>query len=309
MIGKICSVTELEENGFRYRLKMVGESGEVRCQANGDKYKIDDLVVFTLDGDGNNPGRIISRASNDAIWTELNQVKSEDEFLIEPFEVWSKFFDSNPQGRINTVNKFSKLLVEQFKHKGKIRRRYCQDIDRLFTESINNQRYDIALFWLLVGADPDCADPLGNTPLMRSVAKKNIRTTELLLLAGAHPLSENSNGVSAQSIARDVSRGIGQDIKSLLSQAVKQLEGVKKYRAYTVNKANAPNVFLAEIHAPTQNQDGTARNAMSVGDAQVLQDMRSDLNDASRDVGYFARDDGGYGSHSLMDDYGDESSP
>ena len=296
MIGRIRLIIPPsgESLGYKYKIQTVGDFSEVKSFPTCDVFKLDEIIYFQRTTSGDGRVRVVRRASDRELWDAM-------------------------RGKI-TVEKIPAPRQEKTKYDSEdVKEKSLEEKNKLFAESVECGDYSTAIHWLLLGAEVDCAiNERKDTPLMQSAIKnQSLIATGFLLAVGAHPLSENEsqsveyeNGVSANSAANERGRNIDGGIKSLLREGL-SLAKAKKRIPIIHRRHLQPKMLVVTDGSgiSAQNQDGATRSSMSVGDAQVLQDIRSDRHDASRDWGYSARDDGGFGSYPLMDDFGDESSP
>lgn len=70
-------------------------------------------------------------------------------------------------------------------------------VDQLLLHAALAGDNNLALAALEEGADPNCRDQVGNTPLMRAAAHDDVVMLQLLVEAGADPNSVNQYGSTA----------------------------------------------------------------------------------------------------------------
>lgn len=84
--------------------------------------------------------------------------------------------------------------------------------------AVERERWDMASFLLLHGADPNAKTLRGQSAMLLAVEGGNKELVEMLLLHGASPETRNRRGVSVETIATD--RGYT-DIAAVLHEAAK----------------------------------------------------------------------------------------
>ena len=310
MSYRVFSVEELATGYFRYRLELVDRLGQVSSEPTATRYRKNDILICRLNKSGD-LACIVPTSSREQAWDRLvcghNALKEEKErnrknaFVAEAFSDWRSILNS-PQQMV-PIKALSKMLIQKYSQCKDVEAASCEEKNRLFVDSFLSKDYAQASCWLVCGADVDATDEKGNTMLMQSVIAGDYAATEFLLNCGAYPLRQNSKGVSAYAAAYERTKD---------KEMVAILKRSPKFKAGPVIESKQMQTDTGYISDETfkpQNQSEVTFTNTSVGDAQFLQDTQKDQNDGSKEWGYMARDDGGFGSYPLIDDYGDESSP
>lgn len=178
--------------------------------------------------------------------------------------------------------------------------------DEMLLHAFAKEDWIQAVFFLLSGANVNQHDEIGSTLLMKNIVAKRYNIAEFLIAAGACPVVANKKGISALSVAKER----GDKVALLL------FENAPSYTRNSAivsahNRRSRSNIdCLTDVpEGEAQNQDEIVQKSASVEDATSIQDQSKDQHDGSKDWGFMARDQGGFGSYPLVDDYGDESSP